>query len=214
MSMRMKPESERKLVFILNNNPCASVEANIGSASGLDSIRSTVNILRSLKDSGYSVSVPKDPEDLMNAFLERKAMSEFRWTSVNDIVSSGGAIYRMSVDEYNRYFHTLPEKVREEVIETWGEPPGKSMVLDDDIIITGLKCGNAIVAVQPKRGCFGSKCDGTVCKILHDPACPPTHQYLATYHFFRDIFGADAMVHIGSHGCLEFLPGKSTGLSE
>ena len=214
MGMRRKPESERKLVFIINNNPCASVEANIGSGSGLDSLRSTANVLRSLKESGYSVSVPKDGKDLIDAFMERKAYSEFRWTSVNDIVSSGGAIYRMSVDEYRRYFDTLPEKVRKDVLETWGEPPGKSMVLDDDIIITGLKCGNAIVAVQPKRGCFGSKCDGTVCKILHDPSCPPTHQYLATYHFFRDIFGADAMIHVGTHGSTEFLPGKGTGLSE
>ena len=214
MGMRRKPESERKLVFIINNNPCASVEANIGSGSGLDSLRSTANVLRSLKESGYSVSVPKDGKDLIDAFMERKAFSEFRWTSVNDIVSSGGAIYRMSVDEYRRYFDTLPEKVRKDVLETWGEPPGRSMVLDDDIIITGLKCGNAIVAVQPKRGCFGSKCDGTVCKILHDPSCPPTHQYLATYHFFRDIFGADAMIHVGTHGSTEFLPGKGTGLSE
>ena len=213
-AMRMKPPAERKLVFVINNNPCASVEANIGSASGLDSIRSTVNVLRSLKESGYSVSVPKDAEDLVNAFMERKAISEFRWTSINDIVSSGGAIYRMGVDEYNEYFNTLPEKVRKDVLDTWGEPPGQSMVHDGDIIITGLKCGNAIVAVQPKRGCFGSKCDGTVCKILHDPKCPPTHQYLATYHFFRDIFGADALVHVGTHGSTEFLPGKGTGLSE
>ena len=214
MSMKARSKSERRLVFILNNNPCASVEANVGSASGLDSIRSTVNVLRSLKEGGYSVSVPKDADALINAFMERKAMSEFRWTSVNDIVSSGGAIYRMDVDEYRRYFDTLPEKVRKEVTDAWGEPPGQSMVHDGEIIITGLKCGNAIVAVQPKRGCFGSKCDGSVCKILHDPLCPPTYQYLATYHFFRDIFGADAMVHVGTHGSTEFLPGKGTGLSE
>ena len=214
VAMKRKKESERKLVFIINNNPCASVEANIGSASGLDSIRSTAKILRSLRDNGYSVSVPEDGEALINAFMERKAYSEFRWTSVNDIVSAGGVIYRMSVEEYSEYFRTLPEKVQREVLDTWGEPPGKSMVFGDDIIITGLRCGNAIVAVQPKRGCYGSKCDGTVCKILHDPSCPPTHQYLATYHFFRDIFGADAMVHVGTHGSTEFLPGKGTGLSE
>ena len=164
--MKRKKESERKLVFIINNNPCASVEANIGSASGLDSIRSTANILRSLKESGYSVSAPEDGEALINAFMERKAYSEFRWTSVNDIVTAGGVIYRMSVDEYNEYFRMLPEKVQNDVLDTWGEPPGKSMVFENDIIITGLRCGNAIVAVQPKRGCYGSKCDGTVCKIL------------------------------------------------
>ncbi len=214
VAMKRKRESERKFVFIVNNNPCASVEANIGSASGLDSIRSIANILRSLKDSGYSVFAPKDGKELIDAITERKAISEFRWTSVNDIVASGGVVYRMTTAEYMDYFKTLPEKVQEDVLRTWGEPPGNSMVHEGDIIITGLCCGNAIVAVQPKRGCYGSRCDGTVCKILHDPSCPPTHQYLATYHYFRDIFKADALVHVGTHGSTEFLPGKGTGLSE
>ena len=68
--------------------------------------------------------------------------------------------------------------------------------------------------VQPKRGCFGARCDGQVCKILHDPDCPPPHQYLATYHWIEDIFGADVIVQVGTHGNLEFLPGKGVGLSE
>ena len=214
MKMKNKPNSEKKLVFILNNNPCASVEANVGSASGLDSLSSVANVLQSLKENGYSVDAPKDGKELIDRFSEKKAISEFRWTSVNDIVSAGGAIYRMSKDEYMEYFDTLPEKVRHDVIETWGEPPGESMVHNGELVISGLDYGNAIVAVQPKRGCAGPKCDGTVCKILHDPYCPPTHQYLAAYHYFREVFGADAIIHVGTHGSTEFLPGKGTGLSE
>lgn len=213
-SMKRKPVGERKVVIILNNNPCASVEANIGSAAGLDSIRSTVNVLRSLKECGYGVSVPNDADDLMDAFLERKAVSEFRWTSVNDIISSGGAIHCMGLEEYLDYFNGLPDRVKGQMKMTWGDPPGESMVSDGDIVITGLRYGNAIIAVQPKRGCYGPRCDGTVCKILHDPECPPTHQFLAAYHYFRDIFKADAIIHMGTHGSAEFLPGKGTGLSE
>jgi len=79
------------------------------------------------------------------------------------------------------------------------------------IVITGLKFGNIYVAVQPKRGCTGTGCDGGVCKVLHDPECPPTHHYLATYKYFREI--GDVIVHVGTHGTLEFLPGKNVGLS-
>jgi cobaltochelatase CobN len=214
VSLRSKPVSERRVVIILNNNPCASVEANIGSASGLDSLRSAVNILSALRKNGYNVNVPDDAESLAGTFTDRKATSEFRWTSVQDIVSCGGAVHRMGKDEYIRYFDTLPEASRKKVLDCWGDPPGQSMVMDGTIVITGIPLGNAVIAVQPKRGCYGPRCDGTVCKILHDPACPPTHQYLATYHYFRDIFGADAIVHVGTHGSTEFLPGKGVGLSE
>jgi cobaltochelatase CobN len=87
------------------------------------------------------------------------------------------------------------------------------MVHREKIVVTGLSFGKAVVCVQPKRGCLGARCDGQVCKILHDPACPPTHQYLATYWYLGEVFGADAIVHVGTHGNLEFLPGKSVGLS-
>jgi cobaltochelatase CobN len=70
-----------------------------------------------------------------------------------------------------------------------------------------------VVCVQPKRGCAGSRCDGQVCKILHDPAVPPPHQYVATYKWLSRDFGADVIIHVGTHGNLEFLPGKGTGLS-
>ena len=87
------------------------------------------------------------------------------------------------------------------------------MVYDGKILVTGLRFGNAVVCVQPKRGCAGARCDGQVCKILHDPSVPPPHQYIATYKWLSREFGADAVVHVGTHGNLEFLPGKATGLS-
>ena len=88
------------------------------------------------------------------------------------------------------------------------------MVLGGKILITGMRFGNVLLLIQPKRGCYGAKCTGEVCKILQDPACPPTHQYLATYFYAADCFGADAWVHFGTHGSLEFLPGKANGLGE
>jgi cobaltochelatase CobN len=87
------------------------------------------------------------------------------------------------------------------------------MVYDGKILVTGVTYGNAAVCVQPKRGCAGARCDGQVCKILHDPDIPPPHQYMATYRYLERDFGVDAIVHVGTHGNLEFLPGKGTGLS-
>ncbi|MDD4952853.1 MAG: cobaltochelatase subunit CobN, partial [Desulfovibrionaceae bacterium] len=91
-------------------------------------------------------------------------------------------------------------------------PP--AMVHEGDILRTGVSYGNAVVMTQPKRGCAGPRCDGQVCKILHDPEVPPPHQYLATYRWLDKGFDADVLIHVGTHGNLEFLPGKGVGLSE
>lgn len=213
IEMGRKPVGERKYVFILNNNPCAGVEANVGGAAHFDSLESVARILNRMKESGLSVTPPKDGKDLITLIMDRKAISEFRWTTVEAIDRCGGIIHKMGVEEYGRYFSTLSPEVREKVNAMWGEPPGKGMVLNGEIVITGVSFGNAIVAVQPKRGCYGARCDGEVCKILHDPDCPPTHQYLATYHYYGDLYGADAFIHVGTHGSLEFLPDKGVGLS-
>jgi len=100
-----------------------------------------------------------------------------------------------------------------------------AMVYDGKIVVTGVRYGNAVICVQPKRGCAGTRCDGQVCKILHDPEIPPPHQYMATYRWIENAFGADVIgienafgadviVHVGTHGNLEFLPGKSVALSK
>ena len=88
------------------------------------------------------------------------------------------------------------------------------LVHDGKLLVTGVPFGNTIVCAQPKRGCMGSKCDGSSCNILHDPHIPPTHQYLATYRWFERVFGADVLIHVGTHGNLEFLPGKSVAQSD
>ena len=214
IALAKKPVHERKVAFILNNSPCASVEANVGAASHLDSLESVARILQEMAAAGYSVTPPENGKVLIDTIMERKAISEFRWTTVQDIVAKGGTLTLMDMETYRPYFTRLPATVQEKVLKTWGEPPGLGMVLNEKLLITGVQYGNAAISVQPKRGCYGSKCDGEVCKILHDPECSPPHQYLATYHYLRDIFGADVLVHVGTHGNLEFLPGKGVGLSQ
>ena len=211
--LRHRPNDEKKILIFLNNYPCNGVEANVGNAAGLDSLESVAIILQRLKDEGYKVDPPRDGKDLITRILDSKALSEFRWTTAQEMKKHGGVIHEMDLDEYGDFFSTLSEKTRKDVIATWGVPPGEGMVLGGKILITGVSFGNVIVAVQPKRGCFGTRCDGQVCKILHDPACPPTHQYLATYHYYEDVWGADVVMHTGTHGSMEWTPGKGVGMT-
>ena len=212
--LKDKQKSERKVAFILHNNPCASVEATVGSAAHLDALESVAGILKSMKEEGYSIDPPKDGKALIENIMNRKAISEFRWTTVDEIVSKGGALAMITKADYENWFDTLTRGVKEKTCDVWGNPPGAAMVYDGKIVVTGIEYGNAVVCVQPKRGCAGSRCDGQVCKILHDPKVPPPHQYLAVYQYLENTFGADVIVHVGTHGNLEFLPGKSLALSE
>lgn len=212
-SLRRKPNSEKRVVIFLNNFPCNGVEANVGNAAGLDSLESVADIMKRMRDDGYAVDPPADGKDLISRILDSKALSEFRWTTAVEMRKHGGVIHEMGLGEYMEYFDTLSEKARRDIVATWGVPPGEGMVLDGRILITGVSFGNVIVAVQPKRGCFGTRCDGQVCKILHDPACPPTHQYLATYHYYEDIWRADLVMHTGTHGSMEWTPGKGVGMT-
>ena len=221
INLQSLPPSQRKVAFILHNNPCASAEATVGSGAHLDTLESVARILGSMSDAGYLIEDrPANGKELIATIMDRKAVSEFRWTSVEEIVNKGGALAMMDKEDYESWFNTLPELARKKVCDAWGQPPGEerdgvapSMVFEGKMVITGVRYGNAIVCVQPKRGCAGARCDGQVCRILHDPEVPPPHQYLATYHWIEEIFGADVMVHVGTHGNMEFLPGKSVGLS-
>ncbi len=222
IDLKNRPRAKRRVAFILHNNPCASVEATVGAGAHLDTLESVAGILKRMKEKGYTVEdAPENGKELIDTIMDRKAVSEFRWTTVDEIVNKGGALSLVSLDEYRKWWETFPCRVKRRISQAWGKPPGEevngvpaAMVYDEKIVVTGVRYGNAVVCVQPKRGCAGPKCDGRVCKILHDPDIPPPHQYLATYRYLENTFGADVIVHVGTHGNLEFLPGKGVGLSE
>lgn len=211
-----KPVEKKKLTIVLHNNPCKGVEATIGMAVGLDSFASLGLLLKNLAEAGYDIGdCPTDGKEILSKFLERKAIAEFRWTTIDEIVAKGGDLYMMDRQEYHQWFDVQHEKVRAKITADWGEFPGEGMAWKhegrDVLVITGLKYGNIHIINQPKRGCYGAKCSGEVCRILHDPEISPPHQWFATYKYIRD--NSDAVIHFGTEGALEYLPGKQNGLA-
>ena len=118
------------------------------------------------------------------------------------------AAYKLQGKEYAAFYQGMEQKVQEQLVKDWGEAPGEVMEYNGDILVPGTMNGNVFVTVQPPRG-FGEDPE----KIYHDPFVAPTHQYLAFYRWIRDVWQADAVAHIGTHGNLEWLPGKNAGLS-
>ncbi len=182
-----------------------------------DTFQSLAALLTTLQKEGYDIGdAPLDGRELLAAIQKRKATSEFRWTTIEDIISCGGDLYRMGQEEYTFWFEQLPAQTQTRVLEDWGEFPGQGMTFNehgqDVLVITGIEYGNVRIMMQPKRGCYGSKCTGEVCRILHDPHLAPPHQWLATYKYIQE--KSDAVIHFGTEGALEYLPGKQLGLSE
>ncbi|RZB33081.1 MAG: cobaltochelatase CobN [Desulfobacteraceae bacterium Eth-SRB2] len=206
------PVEKRRVTFLLHKNPCAGVEASVAGGAGLDTLESVARIMQQMQKKGYAVAnCPESGKELIDIIMDRKAICEFRWTTVDEIVKKGGAIDLIDVDKYNQWLSELPQAAREKMVSGWGEPPGEGMVYNDKIVVTGVNFCNVNVLVEPKRGCYGARCDGKVCKILHDPTIPPTHQCLATYKWVQE--NSDVIISVGTHGYIEFLPGKGVGLS-
>ena len=183
-TLRHIPVSERKVAVILHNYPPKN--SNIGSAAGLDTPESVLRLLRDMKAEGYTIdTVPETSADLMDVVTSH--MTNDRSMLTDELLASAEG--RLSSDDYKAYFGTLPEDTQVAMIKSWGEAPGDVFVYDDEVIIPGFSNGNLWITVQPPRG-FGEN----VSAIYHDPCLPPPHQYLAFYHWVRNVFQADAVI--------------------
>ncbi|WP_222192561.1 cobaltochelatase subunit CobN [Modestobacter italicus] len=211
--LRHTPPAERRIVVMLSAYP--TKHARIGNAVGLDTPASVVRLLAAMHGQGYDIGpfdgegalpgvAELDGDALVHALIAAGGQDE-NWLTEEQL--SGNPV-RISAAEYRRHFDTLPAELREAMVEHWGEAPGSLFVDDDHIVFAALRAGNVVVMVQPPRG-FGEN----PIAIYHDPDLPPSHHYLAAYWWLRSVFGAHAMVHVGKHGNLEWLPGKTVGMS-
>ncbi|MBF4998103.1 cobaltochelatase subunit CobN [Nocardia sp. BSTN01] len=218
--LRHLPVAQRRIALMLSAYP--TKHARIGNAVGLDTPASAIRLLTEMRTAGYDLGatgeVPgleeRDGDALIHALIAAGGQDQ-DWLSAEQL--EGNPI-RIGARQYAAWFATLPEELRTAVVEAWGPPPGELFVdrsadPDGEIVIAALRFGNIVLLVQPPRG-FGEN----PVAIYHDPDLPPSHHYLAVYRWLsaptgEGGFGADAMVHLGKHGNLEWLPGKTLGMS-
>ncbi|MGX9920316.1 cobaltochelatase subunit CobN [Streptomyces sp. NPDC002248] len=217
--LRHIPAPDKRLALVLSAYP--TKHSRIGNAVGLDTPASAVALLRRLLAEGYDFGTEPVPgvesgdgDELIRALIDAGGHDR-DWLTEEQLAANP---VRIPAADYRRWFATLPEELREAVEEHWGPAPGEMFVdrsanPEGDIVLAALRFGNLLVLIQPPRG-FGEN----PIAIYHDPDLPPSHHYLAAYRWIaaptrEGGFGADAMVHLGKHGNLEWLPGKNAGLS-
>ena len=202
-ALRRKANSDKRIAIILSNYP--TKDARIGNAVGLDTPASAINILHALRDAGYQVEdIPADGDELVQRIIARCSNDTDTLTE-EQLRLAAGHIERR---DYAAWHATFPPSVQTELQDAWGDPPGQVYRTGDRLAVAGLPMGNVFVGLQPPRG-FGAN----PISVYHNPDLTPTHHYLGYYRWLREVFRADAMIHLGKHGTLEWLPGKGVGLS-
>ncbi|MDQ6776319.1 MAG: cobaltochelatase subunit CobN, partial [Actinomycetota bacterium] len=201
--LRHLPPERRRVAMLLTSFP--TKHAKIGMAVGLDTPASALALLQALSEDGMHVDHDfAHGDELMHALIAAGGHDAEFLTDEHLAASP----LRMPVADYLAWYATLPNTLREGIETRWGPPPGDRYLDGEDLVIAGLELGNVLIAIQPPRG-YGEDQVG----IYHDPELPPTHHYLACYRWIDTHWGADAIVHLGKHGTLEWLPGKMLALS-
>ena len=224
--LRHIPPAQRRIAIVLSAYP--TKHARIGNAVGLDTPVSVIRLLRAMRQAGYHLGAPgeipgtgpldpvegEDPDTtagnaLVHALIAAGGQDP-EWLTAEQL---SGQPVRISAQTYRRWLAELPADLVAAVTEAWGQAPGELFVdrsrdPDGEIVAATLQAGNVVILVQPPRG-FGEN----PIAIYHDPDLAPSHHYLAVYRWLEREFGAHAVIHVGKHGNLEWLPGKNLGLS-
>ncbi|MEV6647066.1 cobaltochelatase subunit CobN [Amycolatopsis sp. NPDC051371] len=212
--LRHTPPADRRIALMLSAYP--TKHSRVGNAVGLDTPASTIELLRRMREQGYDLGADAFPgvdptgtdqpdgDALIHALIAAGGQDP-EWLTEEQLA---GNPIRVPAARYLSWFEALPADLREGVEEHWGPAPGELYVDNGDIVLASLQSGNVIIMIQPPRG-FGEN----PVAIYHNPDLPPSHHYLAAYRWLEEEFGAHAVVHLGKHGSLEWLPGKTAGLA-
>ncbi|MFH1323514.1 MAG: cobaltochelatase subunit CobN [Methanobacteriota archaeon] len=212
--------NEKRVALIYYNYPPG--KDSIGAAY-LDVPMTLEVLLNSFYDRGYDLgnftkfNLSEKKNISSNESIVKKLLAQGRnigvWKQDEiDALARSGAVALVHNDTYVAWFNELPEELRNEVIKEWGKPPGNQMIFENAsgkyVVIPNIRYGNMLLAPQPYRGFLND-----VSKTYHDAKLPPNHQYIAFYFWLKKVYNASALVHVGTHGTLEWLPGKQLGLS-
>ena len=211
--LKQTPIQERRIALILANYPTRN--GRLANGVGLDTPQSCVEILKALKQAGYHLDLVPENGDELIKWLTSGVTNDPEGQQLRPIYQS------LSLEDYQDYFNTLPEKVQESIRKRWGDSTENKnrytepIFIGENVSIThhlfpiaGIQLGNIFIGIQPSRGY-----DIDPSLNYHAPDLEPTHEYLAFYYWLKNNFKTHAIAHIGKHGNLEWLPGKSLALS-
>ena len=196
--LRHLPASEKKLGFVLGNYPAS--DGRLANGVGLNTPEAVLWLLKQASDAGIMCNhIPAD-SDILMARLQAGPTNQNPKRAVSEA--------QLSLQHYQQYFASLPDILQQAVSDRWGEPQQDAFYQNDAFHLPVMILGNIAIGLQPSRGY-----DVDPDEACHDPALVPPHAYWAFYFWFRKEFAIDCLVHIGKHGTLEWLPGKSLALS-
>ncbi|ATN34551.1 cobaltochelatase subunit CobN [Rhizobium sp. ACO-34A] len=197
--LRNTAAPDRRVAIVMANYP--NRDGRLGNGVGLDTPAGTMEVLKAMDVAGYDVgSLPANGDGLMAHLMAGPTNAANDGREIRETIS---------VNDYIRFFEGLPVKVRDEVTARWGAPEADPFFLDGRFALPLSRFGNVLVGIQPARG---YNIDPK--ETYHSPDLVPPHGYLAFYAYLRRAFDAHAVVHMGKHGNLEWLPGKALALSE
>ncbi|EAQ82301.1 cobaltochelatase subunit CobN [Blastopirellula marina] len=211
----VQSEKDKKVAIIYYDREMGKAELMRGSATGMfmNAPRSMVRILHRLRDEGYRLNrVPANEDELIALMQDRGRQIGIWAPGVLDRLARSGNAVLVPLEQYQTWLEErVPADLQQQIVEKWGPAPGRFLVWENGdqkyIVIPRIDLGNVILLPQPLRG------EAHDTSLIHDVRVPPPHNYLATYFWLEKEFGADAMIHFGTHGTEFLLPGKPTGLS-
>jgi len=212
--LRRTPPVERKIAVIFHHYPPR--KDKVGSAFGLDSFASVKGILDRLDEDGYTIDYSYENGEAIAKDLLDRLTNDTRYMTQEKMAEAAEG--RLEAVVTSEWFNKLSKKNRVAMQKAWGDSPGTVFVHKGETLIGGLRNGNIFIGLQPPRGRLehllelDKETDITELGI-HNPDMPPTHHYLAFYRWIKKVFKAHAVIHVGKHGSLEWLPGKSVGLA-
>jgi len=201
VNIRYKENRDKHIALIMPNYP--NKDSRLANGVGLDTPASIIEILQAMKTQNYALGsfVPADSSELITLITHY---------ITNDTDTTLHRPYQvsLSLEQFYQHYNALAPALRNKISDQWGLPEDSPHFNQHEFIIPGFLLGNTFVSIQPARGY-----NQDIKAIYHSPDLPPTYGYLAYYFWVNHVFAADAVVHVGKHGNLEWLPGKSVALS-
>ncbi len=203
--LRKKKNASKRIAIIFHHYPPRN--DRIGCAAGLDSFESVKHLIDTMKAKGYTIDRTFENGNALAQEILSRMTCDQRWLLPEQMSERTEA--RAIKNDYLPWHKALPKTIKEKMTSDWGDMPGDLFVHNNEMLFAGFLNGNVFISVQPPRGYFEN-----IDKIYHDMYLSPPHHYLAQYRYIKHVFKADAIMHVGKHGSLEWLPGKALGLSK